>query len=268
MMVGGKGTRLSSVTGPRPKALVRLGRHSIMEIIISRFRACGFTRATLCVSHLGHMIRSEFGDGRQLGLSIDYSVDEGRLGTAAPLLNVPDWTSPAVVINGDILTTIDFADLLRHHTRSRSLLTVAFQQRQLTAGVGLLRIQDDQVTAVHEKPRFAWNISCGIYVADPLVKRYLPADAPADMPSLITALIQDSEPVNGYRFGGPWHDIGTPERYQRARAEFLADPGRYLDPRHPAAGHDGPLASQDASGLGIVSLGESVDDRSNTESRT
>lgn len=258
LLVGGKGSRLSPYTNQRPKALMRLGQFSILEIILTQLRARGFHRVTLCVSHLGDMIRQEFGDGERLRLAIDYSVDDRPLGTAAPLRLVPDWTSPALVMNGDVLTSIDFADLHLAHTRGRGVLTAAFQRRQLRTGVGLLRLHGDRVAAVWEKPRFEWNLCSGIYVADPRVTRYLPADTPADMPQLMTTLIEHGEPVRGYRIAGAWHDIGTPERYERARTEFLADPGRFLDPvPRPAGGAIEPvepepvdIASEPRDGFG------------------
>jgi NDP-sugar pyrophosphorylase family protein len=247
ILVGGKGTRLARYTKHRPKALVELGRYSILEIILRQLRGCGFARVTLCISHLGHMIRDEFGDGRRLGLAIDYSVDEHPLGTAAPLRLVPDWTEPAVVMNGDLLTTLDFAGLRRAHDDSGSLLTVATRRRQMESSVGLLRLHEDRVTAVWEKPVVEWNISAGIYVADPFVRKYIPPGERIDMPGLITALIEHGELVYGHEFRGAWHDIGTPGDYKQARAEFCLNPARYLTRREP-----GMAAIEDRAAVGAM----------------
>lgn len=275
LMVGGKGTRLSPYTRHQPKALIKMGRYSLLEIILRRLRASGFDRVTLCISHLGEMIRTEFGDGRRLGLAIDYSVDERPLGTAAPLLLVPEWTSPAVVMNGDILTTIDFADLHRQHVHSRSPLTVAFQRRRLDASMGLLRVLDNRVHAVWEKPSFEWNISSGIYVADPSVRHRIAPGVPVDMPDLIGILIRDGEPVHGYRFTGSWHDIGTPARYEQASSEFLADPEVYLNPRARPQPDEETIARVDIEpqlddgrpGLDLSVLGEPHRDGTALETR-
>jgi NDP-mannose synthase len=231
VLAGGRGTRLRPYSQHRPKALTRFADYTILEIILRRLRACGFGRITLCISHLGAMIRQEFGDGSRLGLSIDYCVDERPLGTAAPLRLVPEWTSPALVMNGDLLTTVDFAELLRTHRHGGSLLTVAFQRRVISASVGLLRMRGDQIDAVLEKPDFEWNICSGIYVADPLIRTYIPDDGPVDMPGLIGILIDKGVPVRGQRFSGRWHDIGTPDQYQEALRAFLADPDLYLNSR-------------------------------------
>ncbi len=228
VLVGGKATRLWPRTRSQPKALVRIGQYPILEIIIRRLRDCGFDRITLCIAHLGEMIKREFGDGRHLGVTVDYCTEESPLGTAAPLHLVRDWTTPAVVMNGDILTTVDFADLYRRHTTSGNLLTVAFHQSVLCAGVGVLHVRDGLVQQIWEKPQVEWNISAGVYVADPRVLDYIPRSDAADMPGLINALLADGRQVTGYGFRGQWYDIGTPFRYQKAMKEFLAHPDRYL----------------------------------------
>jgi len=179
------------------------------------------------------MIRDEFGDGRRLGLAIDYSFDERPLGTAAPLLLVPRWTTPALVMNGDLLTTIDFAGLYSAHEESGALLTVATQRRSFQSGAGFLRMADDRVTALWEKPVVEWNISAGIYVMDPAAGKYIPPGLPFDMPGLINELIEHAELVRGHPFHDAWHDIGTPDDFERARAEFCRNPARYLAPLAP-----------------------------------
>ncbi len=234
VLVGGKGSRLLPYTRTRPKALLELGGHSVLEIILRRLRAFGFDRVTLCVSHLGEQIRAEIGDGARLGLSVDYSVDERPLGTAAPLRLTLGWTGPAVVMNGDILTTLDFADLHRAHERTGSVLTVAFLRRRFTAGVGLVRLEEDRVIEVMEKPTFGLNVSSGIYVVSPSALDHIP-EGPADMPTLINNLIGHGEPVHGYGFAGSWHDIGTPARYEEAKKAFQSEPRRYLEPGPPGA---------------------------------
>jgi len=230
LLVGGKGTRLYPLTKNIPKPLVRIGPYSILEITLRRLRANGFRRITLCISHLGHLIQEAVGDGSALGLEVDYVLDTTPLGTAAPLLAVPEWDGPAVVMNGDILTTIDFGDLYRQHQASETLLTVAFHRRRLPTSVGMLHVQGGRVRAIWEKPSFYWNINSGIYVADALSRKFIMEGEPADMPDLINAMIEHDEPVNGYGFTGPWHDIGTPSRYVQASNEFLAHPELYLDP--------------------------------------
>jgi NDP-sugar pyrophosphorylase family protein len=209
---------------------MKLGRYSILEIIIRRLRACAFERVTLCTAHLGEMIRAEFDDGRRLGLSIDYCTDDPPSGTAAPLLRVPDWSSPAVVMNGDVLTALDFAHFQRMHEKSGSLLSVAFQRREVPVELGVLQVGDRQVHAVWEKPSLAIDVCSGMYVVDPSVRDCIPEGVRVDMPDVIDALLKKGEPVNAYGFHEEWHDIGTPTTYRIAQKEFLANQDHYLSP--------------------------------------
>jgi NDP-mannose synthase len=230
ILVGGKGSRLLPFTKYRPKPLMRLGRYSILEVIIRRLRASGFERVTLCTAHLGEMIRSEFGDGRRLGLAIDYCTDDPPSGTAAPLLLVSDWDSPAVVMNGDVLTALDFAHFYRTHVQSDSLLSVAFQRREVPVELGVLQVGDRQVHAMWEKPSLAIDVCSGMYVADPSIRDIMPEGDRVDMPDVIDALLKKGEPVNAYGFQSEWHDIGTPATYKNAEREFLANQDHYLFP--------------------------------------
>jgi NDP-sugar pyrophosphorylase family protein len=255
VLVGGKGSRLLPHTRERPKALVMLGRCAILEIILRRLRAFGFSRVTLCVAHLGEQIRAAYGDGSGLGLSIDYTVDDRPLGTAAPLRLVQDWRTPAVVLNGDILSTVDFGHLLRTHELNRGPLTIAYVRRRLTATVGLVQLADGRVSEILEKPTFGLRVSSGIYAVSPSVRDYLP-DGPVDMPGLVSLLVANGEPVHGYGFDGAWHDIGTPGRYLEASRAFESDPDLYLSP----APHDGrqwraPVSGEPVDALAVAEEG-------------
>ncbi|WP_433654919.1 sugar phosphate nucleotidyltransferase [Nocardia sp. CA-128927] len=230
ILAGGKGARLLPYTKNRPKPLMRLGRYSILEVMIRRLRACNFDRVTLCIAHRGDMIREEFGGGGHLGLTIDYCTDQPPSGTAAPLLLVPEWDSPAVVMNADILTAIDFAHLHRVHEHSGSALTVAFQRRQVPVDLGVLQVIDGQVHAMWEKPSLAIDVSSGMYVIDPSVKDCVPDGETVDMPDVIEALLRKGERVNAYGFREEWFDIGTPTTYKNAEREFMAKQGHYLSP--------------------------------------
>lgn len=230
ILVGGKGSRLLPFTKGRPKPLMRLGRYSILEIIIRRLRAYGFKRVTLCTAHLGEMIRAEFGDGKLLGLTIEYCTDDPPSGTAAPLLLVPEWDSPAVVMNGDVLTTLDFAHFQRMHEQSGSVLSVAFQRREIPVELGVLQVGDRQVQAIWEKPSLAIDVCSGMYVVDPSIRSCIPEGARVDMPDVIDALLKKGERVNAYAFRDEWHDIGTPTTYRNAERLFLANQEYYLYP--------------------------------------
>jgi NDP-sugar pyrophosphorylase family protein len=228
LMVGGKGMRLMPHTEHRPKALLRLGDLSILDVVVERLRQAGVDRITMCISHLGEQIQREFGSGRRSGIRIDYSADPRPMGTAAPLLLIDDWEEPALVMNGDVLTTIDFAGLYRAHRLSGDPLTVASYRHRVPIDFGVLDIVDGHVAAIREKPDMECDVSSGIYVADPSIRAHIRRGRPVDMPEVITALIRGGSSVNAYRFSDQWHDIGNPQSYELVQRTFRENPGLFL----------------------------------------
>lgn len=228
ILAGGLGTRLEPLTASTPKPLLRLGQLSVLEIALRQLQACGFTRVTLCVSYRGDDIRREFGDGDRLGLSVDYSWDHEPSGTAGPLLSAPGWETPALVMNGDILTTLNFAALFEAHREHGGVMTVVTRRCHVPIEFGVLELTDGRVCGIREKPELAIDTAAGIEVIDPEARTWLPDGSHLDMPTLIESLIAQGQDVHAYPFAGPWHDIGTPSNYESARTDFIADPARYL----------------------------------------
>ncbi|SDH16758.1 Nucleotidyl transferase [Sinosporangium album] len=232
IMAGGQGTRLRSVTDEIPKSLVRLGDHPIIEIIVRRLRASGFRRVTLCVSHLGEMIEAALGEGGRLGVAIDYCWDTEELGTAAPLLRVPRWNEPALVMNCDILTSADLTEMFSAHVRSGSLLTLAARRIQIPVSFGVLDLDEGgRVAGIREKPQLSVEVSAGIQVVDPGVRAWMSAGVAMDMPELILALIKQRCQVRAHPLSASWHDIGTPASYRTAAEAFARSPDEFLRPR-------------------------------------
>jgi NDP-mannose synthase len=229
VLAGGKGTRLLPYTARQPKPLIRFGHYPLLEITIRRLRSAGFTRVTLCISHLGEMIEQTFGDGGRLDVAIDYVVDAVPLGTAAPLLAVPDWSTPAVVMNGDVLSAIDFADLYRAHRQRANDMTLVVHRLHARISYGVVAVEGaDRIASIQEKPRLPVDVAAGIYVADPGIRRFIESGTPLDMPELIRRLVAGRQVVGAYRFDGPWHDIGDHGSYRAAQHQFTANPDRYL----------------------------------------
>lgn len=230
VLAGGLGTRLRPLTDDKPKAMVEVGGVPLLELVVRKLSNSGFRRVTLCVAHLAEMVIDHFGDGAQFGVAVDYSVDREPLGTAGPLGLVPEWTSTALVMNCDVLTTLNLATLYRTHRHRGSALTVAARQDLIPVEMGVLDLADDsRVIGIREKPSIAVDIAAGIYVAEPSVRRHIPADRVIDMPGLITELSRRGLPVHAYTFTDEWHDGGTPAGYERARQAFTAAPERFLD---------------------------------------
>ncbi|MGH3155676.1 MAG: sugar phosphate nucleotidyltransferase [Streptosporangiaceae bacterium] len=239
IMAGGKGSRLHPHTMASPKPLITMGGGTILGIIIKQLRSIGVSRITLCVWHLADMIMDEFGDGSRLGVEVDYCVDPVPRGTAGPLADVPGWTRPAVVMNADVLTRLNFADLFTHHITTSALLTVAAHAQELVVDYGVLQVARDQVVALVEKPTVKLNVSAGIYVASPEVREFVPAIGWFGMNDLVRDLIGKEKPVHAYQFSEEWFDIGTPERLAEARRSLAAMPAAYL-PESIREGHYTP----------------------------
>jgi NDP-sugar pyrophosphorylase family protein len=220
VLAGGRGTRLAPYTSVLPKPLMPIGDRSILEIVVDQLTGHGFTDITFCVGHLSHLIRAVF-DQRVEHQQITYVKENAALGTAAPLRLVDDIDGTFIAMNGDVLTTLDYRDLLRRHRRSGNILTIATQKRTTTQDYGVLHLDGAKgslrrVTAYAEKPEIVSTVSMGIYVLEPEALRYIPADAYFDFPDLVQALLSAGEEVGAYLYDGLWFDIGRQEDYERA----------------------------------------------------
>jgi NDP-mannose synthase len=227
VLAGGRGTRLAPYTSVLPKPLMPIGDRSILEIVVDQLTEHGFTEITFCVGHLSHLIRAVFDQRVERDARITYVQEEVALGTAAPLRLVEDIDGTFIAMNGDVLTTIDYRDLLRRHRRSGNILTIATQRRTTTQDYGILHLDGARssvrrVTRYEEKPETVSSVSMGIYVLEPEALSYIPANTYFDFPDLVHALLNAGEEVGAYLYDGLWFDIGRHEDYERA-ARVWAD---------------------------------------------
>ncbi|HEU5156682.1 MAG TPA: sugar phosphate nucleotidyltransferase [Streptosporangiaceae bacterium] len=224
ILAGGKGVRLRPYTTTLPKPLVPIGdQYSILEIVLHQLARYGYRTATIAIGHLGHLIRSYVGDGSRWGLTIDYAVEHSPLGTIGPLLTLRDrLPDDFLVMNGDVLTDLDFGDLLAAHLRGGAGLTVATYPRQVNIDFGVLKTQDGQVVEFAEKPTIDYRVSMGIYgVSKRVLDRYQPG-LPLGFDELVLDELTHGSRPREYAFEGYWLDIGRPDDYDRANAEFGA----------------------------------------------
>lgn len=222
ILAGGKGIRLRPYTTRLPKPLVPIGdEFSILDIILSQLSQSGFDSVTLAVGHLGQLIRSYVGDGHRWGLAIDYTVEETPLGTMGPVLQVLDRLPERfLVMNGDVLTDLDYADLLRRHTDTEAPLTVATYQRRVQTDFGVLTTDNGRVVEFTEKPTIDYRVSMGVYgLSRRTLTEYQPG-LPFGFDELVLDLLARQTPPLEYAFDGYWLDIGRPDDYDRANAEF------------------------------------------------
>lgn len=220
ILAGGRGRRLEPYTSVLPKPLMPIGNRSILEILVNRLADSGFTQVTLCVGYLSHLIRAVFDNGPAERVSVTYVQEPEPLGTAAPLRLVPDLRSTFLAMNGDLLTTLDYAELLDHHHASDNVLTIATHERRLASDYGVLRFDrsDDafRVYEYDEKPELSLDVSMGIYVLEPRALDFIPEGRSFDIPDLVQALLAAGEPIGAFPFDGLWLDIGRHEDYERA----------------------------------------------------
>ncbi len=230
ILAGGLGTRLAPYTSVLPKPLMPVGGAPILELILLQLRRHGCTQVTLCVGHLARLIASYFGDGRRYGLHISYSLETGPLGTAGPLSLVTPLNEPLLVMNADLLSTLDYGAMIRFHEASSAALTVGLYPKHVKIDLGVLKLDptDRRVVAYEEKPEYEYQVSMGIYVVSPSVHRSIHRRERLDFPDLVRETIAGGEKVVGYPFRGYWLDIGRLADFERASAEVEEQCGQVL----------------------------------------
>ncbi|MFJ1652359.1 NDP-sugar synthase [Streptomyces sp. NPDC088337] len=222
ILAGGKGVRLRPYTTALPKPLVPIGdQHAILEIVLRQLSAAGFTTCTIAIGHLGEIIRAYVGDGSQWGMKVEYSTEESPLGTMGPLLTMRDRLPETfLVMNGDVLTDLDYADMLHRHRDSGAPLTIATYTRKVHIDFGVLTTDASRVVAFTEKPSLDYRVSMGVYgLSRSTLDGYTPG-LPLGFDELVLDLLADRRPPYAYEFDGYWLDIGRPDDYDQANAEF------------------------------------------------
>lgn len=221
ILAGGKGTRLAPYTTILPKPLMPIGDMPILEIVIRQLQRHGFDDITLAVGYLAELLMAYCGDGSKFNVKIDYSREEQPLGTAGPIALVENLTEPFLVMNGDLLTTIDYSAMLKYHRERGALATIACYPREVKIDLGVIEMSSDNwVTNYIEKPTFQYAVSMGIYIFEPAVLSYIPRGQRLDLPDLVKKLTAEGKPVNVFNFDGYWLDIGRHDDYEKAIEEF------------------------------------------------
>jgi NDP-sugar pyrophosphorylase family protein len=229
ILAGGKGTRLEPYTTVLPKPLMPIGDMPILEVMIRQLKYFGFKEITLAVGHLSGLIEAFFGDGRKFGVKISYSREDKPLGTAGPLSLIDGLDDTFLIMNGDLLTNLDFGDMVRFHKRCNAVATLGLYQKRVKIDLGVIEADKKGLIKDYiEKPTMKYEISMGIYVFEPQIREYITKDKRLDLPDLIKLLRQKNETVMGYRFSGHWLDIGRYEDYQEAINLFKSQSDKFL----------------------------------------
>ena len=228
ILAGGKGTRLKPFTNNIPKPLVPVGEAPILEIILRQLKNAGFTEITLAVSHLARLIQTFFGDGSDLGLKISYSLEEKVLGTAGPIRLVNDLKENFLVMNGDVLTTIDYNKLQLFHIENDYDLTISTYKKEVKIDLGVLEIQEGVFERYIEKPVYKFDVSMGIYMLNRKIVEIIPSDIAFDLPELVMLAKRKGFNIGCYNCECQWLDIGRVDDYEKAIDVFEANKQDYL----------------------------------------
>lgn len=221
ILAGGKGTRLAPYTTVLPKPLMPIGDMPILEVVLRQLKGAGVSHVTMAVGYLAELLEAFFRDGSRLDLELDYSIEDSPLGTVGPLTQIERLDDTFLMMNGDVLTTMDYADLVRTHRESGAIATVATHRRDVRIDFGVLETgENNELVEYIEKPTMHYRVSMGVYVFEPRILDYLEPKKYRDFPDLVKQLIDSGERVNSYPFSGYWLDIGRHDDYARAIEEF------------------------------------------------
>ena len=224
ILAGGKGTRLYPYTAFIPKPLVPLGDKPILEVLLRRLLAADITEVTLTLGHLAPLIRAYCTqiEGVTSKLTLHFVEEEQPTGTAGSLANVPNLTDTFLVMNGDLLTDIDFQALLAFHREQKAEVTIATYARKERIDLGVLQIDNSLVVDYIEKPTYDYQVSMGVNVYEPTVLPLIEPDTYLDFPTLVMKLLAQGRKVSAFAWDGFWLDIGRPDDYAQAQELFTS----------------------------------------------
>ncbi len=220
IMAGGVGSRLHPLTEQTPKPMLPVGDRPLMEVIIEQLREVGIHRVNVTTHHQPEKISRHFGDGRKFGIELTYVAEERPLGTAGALGLMKPPEETILVINGDILTRVDFRAMLAYHREHQADLTMAVRQYDIEVPYGVVECEGQAVRKISEKPVLGFFVNAGIYLLEPAVHRYIPNGQRFDMTDLVQRLLDERRPVVSFPIREYWLDIGEHAQYEQAKEEI------------------------------------------------
>jgi NDP-mannose synthase len=230
ILAGGKGTRLRPYTVVLPKPLMPIGEYPILEVIVRQLVKAGFDHITLAVNHQAEIIKAFFQNGERWGIRIDYSLEDQPLGTMGPLKLIEDLPANFLVMNGDILTDLNYAEFHDAHALSGDIFTISAMQREHRIDYGVLDSgADGKLTGFREKPGVSYEVSMGVYMLSAAVLEQIPSGRAYGFDTLMLDLLAAGTPATVRTFSGYWLDIGRPDDYAKAIDEFESMKSRFLD---------------------------------------
>ena len=221
LMAGGLGTRLRPLTDKVPKPLLKVGSKPILETIIENFIDSGFYRFYLSVNYKSEMIEKYFGDGSRYGVEIKYLHEKKRMGTAGALYFLPEkLTEPAIVMNGDLLTKVDFGEFVDFHNEQKAIATMGVREYSYQVPYGVIDYDGAEIVNIKEKPTQSCYVSAGMYVLSPEAVAHVREEKFLDMPDLFNQLIAEKEKTTAYPIREYWMDIGRIDDFEQAQRDY------------------------------------------------
>ena len=221
LMVGGLGTRLRPLTENTPKPMLKVGNKPILQTIVEKFAEYGYTNIVMCVNYKSQIIQEYFGDGSDFGVNIEYILEEQRMGTAGALSLLKEKpTEPFFVMNGDLLTNVNFEHLHDFHIANDSIGTMCVREYDFQVPYGVVNIDESNILSIEEKPTHKFFVSAGIYMLSPNVLEYIPENEFYDMPTLFEKIISEKQNAISFPLREYWLDIGRMEEYKKANEEY------------------------------------------------
>ena len=221
LMVGGLGTRLRPLTNDVPKPMLDVGNKPILHTIVENFAKYGYTDIIMCVNYKSEIIKEYFGNGDKFGVKIEYVLENQRMGTAGALSLLKERPKDDFfVMNGDLLTNVNFEYLHEYHKDSNACASICIRKYEMQVPYGVVNVRANKVTSIEEKPTQSFFVSAGIYMFSPIVLDFIPKSVFYDMPTLLGELLKQNFAVYPFFIREYWLDIGKMDEYRRANDEY------------------------------------------------
>ncbi len=229
ILAGGKGTRLRPYTFTIPKPLMPLGTMPILDVVLAQLAQHQFTNVVITVGYLSHLIEASVGDGSRYNLKVDYFKEDRPLGTAGCLARIQNLPSDILVMNGDLLTDLNYGQAMQFHLDQQGLATIAVHRREVYIDYGVVEMNKDQTLSRYiEKPKIPYTVSMGINVLNKKAIELIPPDSPFDMPQLMSKIVETGGKVSCFATDCYWQDIGRLDDFEQATQDFVNTPERFL----------------------------------------
>jgi len=223
LMVGGLGTRLRPLTDITPKPMLPVGGKPILQTIVEKFASYGFVNIVMCIGYKSQIIQDFFEDGSKFGVNIEYILEEQRMGTAGALSLLTQKQKPQepfFVMNGDLLTNVNFESMLEFHLQNEAKATMCVREYDFQVPYGVVNVVNDKITSIVEKPTHKFFVSAGIYMLDHTCIEMIPKDEFYDMPTLFEEMIKNDDNAVSFPIREYWLDIGRIDEYEKANIEY------------------------------------------------